>query len=152
MTYLPSKIQETPWPPKALQQSTMSKGKNSERKESRSCPKRVHFINSIIVLTKDSDTEEEDVSSTNAREHDLESMMRRKEEAREQCKEEDEMGTVDEVEELFEDEESERETEEEVEEVFNDETEEEEDDDTKYYNSPPAIKELAYHEWLLENP
>ncbi|GJT32782.1 hypothetical protein Tco_0923201 [Tanacetum coccineum] len=71
---------------------------------------------------KDSDTEEEDISSTNAREHDLEN------------------------------EESERETEEEVAEVFDDETEEEEDDDTKYYNSPPAIKELVYHEWLLKNP
>ncbi|GKE44057.1 hypothetical protein Tco_1471341 [Tanacetum coccineum] len=64
--------------------------------------------------------------------------------SKEQCKEEDEMGTAEEVEELFKDEESERETEEEV--------EEEEDDDTKYYNSPPAIKELVYHEWLLENP
>ncbi|GKB75543.1 hypothetical protein Tco_0942438 [Tanacetum coccineum] len=89
---------------------------------------------------KDSDTEEEDVSSTNAREHDLESMVRRKEEANEQCKEKDEMGTAEEVKELFEDEESEKETEEEVEEVVDDETEEEEDDDTKYYNSPPAIK------------
>ncbi|GJY87133.1 hypothetical protein Tco_0501761 [Tanacetum coccineum] len=69
----------------------------------------------------------------------------------EKCKEEDEMGTAKEVEELFEDEESEKETEE-VEEVFDDETEEEEDDDTNYYNSPPAIKELVYHEWLLENP
>nr|GEU88623.1 hypothetical protein [Tanacetum cinerariifolium] len=64
------------------------------------------------------------------------------------------MGTVEEVEELFEDEESEMETEEEVEEVFYDETEEEEDDDTKYHNSPLplAFKELVYHEWLLKNP
>ncbi|GJU78268.1 MAK10-like protein [Tanacetum coccineum] len=67
-------------------------------------------------------------------------------------KEEDEMGTTKEVEELFKDEESEMETKEEVEEVFDDETEEEEDDDAKYYNSPPAIKELVYHEWLLKNP
>ncbi|GJT47256.1 hypothetical protein Tco_0955971 [Tanacetum coccineum] len=44
------------------------------------------------------------------------------------------------------------ETEEEVEEVFDDETEKEEDDDTKHYNSPLAIKELVYHEWLLKNP
>ncbi|GJV37802.1 hypothetical protein Tco_1410279 [Tanacetum coccineum] len=118
-----------------------------------SAPKRVHFVNSIVVLNKDNDTEEEDVSLTNAREHDLECMVRRKEEEKEKCKEEDEMGTAEEVEELFEDEESERETEEEeVEEVFDDETEEEEDDDTKYYNSPPTIKELVYHEWWLENP
>ncbi|GJR23641.1 hypothetical protein Tco_0972168 [Tanacetum coccineum] len=51
-----------------------------------------------------------DVSSTNAREHDLESKVRRKEEAKEQFKEEDEMGTAEEVEELSEDEESKKET------------------------------------------
>ncbi|GJS81618.1 hypothetical protein Tco_0748159 [Tanacetum coccineum] len=51
--------------------------------------------------------------------------------AKEQCKEKDEMGTAEEVKELFEDEESEKETKEEVEEVVGDETEEEEDDDTK---------------------
>nr|GEU88622.1 hypothetical protein [Tanacetum cinerariifolium] len=157
----------------------MSKGRNLGRKESKahqSCSplkylspasikdlnknssalKRVHSVNSVVILNKDSDTEEEkeDVSSTNTHEHDLESMVRRKEEAKEQGKEEDEMGTVEEVEELFEDEESEMETEEEVEEVFYDETEEEEDDDTKYHNSPLplAFKELVYHEWLLKNP
>ncbi|GKC10401.1 MAK10-like protein [Tanacetum coccineum] len=37
-----------------------------------SAPKRVHFVNSIVVLSKDSDTKEKDVSSTNTREHDLE--------------------------------------------------------------------------------
>nr|GEU35954.1 hypothetical protein [Tanacetum cinerariifolium] len=90
--------------------------------------------------------------STNAHEHDLESVVRGKEEAKEQGMVEDEMGTTEEVEELFEDEESEIKTEKEVKEVFDDETEEEEDDDTKYYNSPPAIKELVYHEWMLKNP
>ncbi|GJW12436.1 hypothetical protein Tco_1578263 [Tanacetum coccineum] len=58
----------------------------------------------------------------------------------------DKIGTDEEVEEVFEDEESEMETEEEVEEVFDDETKEKEDEDTKHYNSPPAIKELIYHE------
>ncbi|GJW97028.1 hypothetical protein Tco_0178836 [Tanacetum coccineum] len=63
----------------------------------------------------------------------------------------DEMGTTKEVKEFFEDEESERETEEEVEEVFDDETEEKK---TMIQNTttPPAIKELVYHEWLLKNP
>ncbi|GKC48352.1 hypothetical protein Tco_1066074, partial [Tanacetum coccineum] len=74
------------------------------------------------------------------------------EEVKEQGKEGDETDTDEEVEEVFEDEESEWETEEEVEEVFDDETEKEEDDDTKHYNSPPTIKELVYHEWLLKNP
>ncbi|GJV33474.1 hypothetical protein Tco_1393874 [Tanacetum coccineum] len=90
------------------------------------------------VIT-DNDTEEEDVSSTNAHEHDLDSVVRRKEEVKEQGKEEDEMEIDEEIEEVFEDEESEMETEEEVEEVFDDETEDDEDDDTKYYNSTPAI-------------
>ncbi|GJW33036.1 hypothetical protein Tco_0053068 [Tanacetum coccineum] len=103
-----------------------------ELNKNSSAPKRDYFVNSIVVLSKDSDTEDKDASSTNAHEHDLRSMVRRKEEAKKQ--------------------ESEMEREEEVEEVFDDETEEEDDDDTKYYNSPPAIKELVYHEWLLKNP
>ncbi|GJS90164.1 hypothetical protein Tco_0772800 [Tanacetum coccineum] len=109
-------------PSKLFSLKYLSPASIKELNKNLSSPKRVHFVNSIVVLSKDSDTEEEDISSTNAREHDLEN------------------------------EESERETEEEVAEVFDDETEEEEDDDTKYYNSPPAIKELVYHEWLLENP
>ncbi|GJR93078.1 hypothetical protein Tco_0265252 [Tanacetum coccineum] len=83
---------------------------------------------------KDSDPKEEDVSSTNSHEHNLGSMAISKEEG--------EMKTNEEVEELFEDKESEMEIEEEVKEVFDDETEEEEDDDTKYYNSPPLLKNL----------
>nr|GEV91678.1 RNA-metabolising metallo-beta-lactamase family protein [Tanacetum cinerariifolium] len=85
--------------------------------------KRVYFVNSIIILSIDSDTEEENVSSTNAHEHKLGNIVRRNKE----------------------------ETEEEVEEVFDDETKEE-DDYTKHYNSLPTIKELVYHEFLLKNP
>ncbi|GJZ14640.1 hypothetical protein Tco_0550317 [Tanacetum coccineum] len=44
------------------------------------------------------------------------------------------------------------EIEEEVKEVFDDETDDNKDNDTKYYNSTHAIKELVYHEWLLKNP
>ncbi|GJV95920.1 hypothetical protein Tco_1547497 [Tanacetum coccineum] len=69
-----------------------------ELNKNSSALKRVHFVNSIVVLIKENDTEEEDVSSTNPHEHDLKSMMRRKEEAKEQCEEEDEMGTAEEVE------------------------------------------------------
>ncbi|GJR67027.1 hypothetical protein Tco_0013092 [Tanacetum coccineum] len=139
-------------PSKLFSPKYLSPASIKELNKNSSAPKHVYFVNSIVVLSKDSNTEEEDVSLTNAREHDLKSMVRRKEEAKEQCKEEDDMGTTEEVEELFEDEESKRETEEEVKEVFDDKTKEEEDDDTKYYNSPAAVKELVYHEWLLENP
>nr|GEW03133.1 hypothetical protein [Tanacetum cinerariifolium] len=104
--------------------------------------KCVHFINSIVILNTDSDTEKEDVSSTNAHEHELGNIVRRNEEVNEQGKGWDEMETDKEVEEVFEDEESEWETEEEeVEEVFDDETKEE-DYDTKHSNSLPTIKEL----------
>nr|GEW07291.1 protein kinase-like domain, concanavalin A-like lectin/glucanase domain protein [Tanacetum cinerariifolium]GEY86733.1 protein kinase-like domain, concanavalin A-like lectin/glucanase domain protein [Tanacetum cinerariifolium] len=48
--------------------------------------KCVHFVNSIIILSKDSDTKEEDVSSTNAHEHELESMVMRREEQRSKLK------------------------------------------------------------------
>ncbi|GJU34550.1 hypothetical protein Tco_1182904 [Tanacetum coccineum] len=108
-------------PSKLFSLKYLSPASIKELNKNSSAPKRVHFINSIVILTKDR-------------------------------KEEDEIGTTKEVEELFEDEESEMETKEEVDEVFNDETEEEEDDDTKYYNSPPAIKDLVYYEWLLKNP
>ncbi|GJS27590.1 protein kinase-like domain, concanavalin A-like lectin/glucanase domain protein [Tanacetum coccineum] len=46
-------------------------------------------------------------------------------------------------------------TEEEVEEEseeFDEETKEEEEDDPEYFNTFPTIKDLSYHEWLLENP
>ncbi|GJZ30165.1 hypothetical protein Tco_0575212 [Tanacetum coccineum] len=117
-----------------------------------SAPEHVYFINSTVILSTDSDTEEENISSTNAHEHNLDSVVRRKEEVKEQGKEEDEMETDEEIEEVFEDEEIEMETEEEVKEMFDDETEDDKDNDTKYYNSTPAIKELVYHEWLLKNP
>ncbi|GJW96386.1 hypothetical protein Tco_0178194 [Tanacetum coccineum] len=139
-------------PSKLFSLKYLSPASIKELNKNSSTPKRVYFVNLIVVLSKDNDIEEEDVSSTNTHKHDLRSMVRRKEEAKKQGKEEDEMGTAEEVEELFKDEESKMEIEEEVEEVFDDETEEEEDDDTKYYNSPPAIKELVYHEWLLKNP
>nr|GEV44497.1 hypothetical protein [Tanacetum cinerariifolium] len=117
------------------------------------CVERISSGNSLLttfppnmvdlLLSKNSDTEEEeDVSSTNAHEHNLESVVRGKEEAKEQGKEKDKMGTAEEVEKLFEDEESEMETEEKFKEVFDDETEEEKDDDTKYYNSPLLLKSL----------
>ncbi|GJV46056.1 hypothetical protein Tco_1430592 [Tanacetum coccineum] len=54
-----------------------------------------------IWATKDSDIEKEDVSSINVHEHDLGNMMRNKEEVKEKGKEEDEMETDEEVEEVF---------------------------------------------------
>ncbi|GJR32915.1 hypothetical protein Tco_1109147 [Tanacetum coccineum] len=110
-----------------------------------SAPKRVHFVNSIVILNKDSDTEE-DISTTNARRRDLGNMTRGNEEVKEQGKEEDEMETNVEVKEVIEEEESEFETDEEVKEIL------EEDEDDENFNSFSTMKELSHHEWLLKNP
>ncbi|GJZ95359.1 hypothetical protein Tco_0667693 [Tanacetum coccineum] len=114
-----------------------------------SAPKRVHFVNSNVILSTDSDTEEEDISSTNTHEHELGNMVRRGEEVKEKGKEEDEMETDMKVEEVIEEEESRFETDEEVEEIFK---EEEEDKDDENINSFPTMKELSHHGWLLKNP
>ncbi|GJZ15088.1 hypothetical protein Tco_0550765 [Tanacetum coccineum] len=82
--------------------------------------KRVHFVNSIVILSKDK--------------------------VKKQGKEEDEMETNMEVEEVIEEEESKFESDEEVEEIL------EEDEDDENFNSFPTMKELSHHEWLLKNP
>nr|GEX19417.1 MAK10-like protein [Tanacetum cinerariifolium] len=93
-----------------------------------------------------SDTEE-DVLSTNVCRYDLGKMTGGNEEVKEQGKEENEIETDIEVEEVTE--ESEFETGEEVEETLE---EKEEDKDDENFNSFLTIKELSHHEWLLKNP
>ncbi|GJU83371.1 hypothetical protein Tco_1285736 [Tanacetum coccineum] len=78
-----------------------------------SAPKRVHFVNSIVILSSDSDTKEEDTSSTNEPEHELNDMVRRSEGVKEQGKEDDEIETVMVVEEVIKEEEIEFKTDEE---------------------------------------
>ncbi|GJW56933.1 hypothetical protein Tco_0103664 [Tanacetum coccineum] len=78
-------------------------------------PKRVHFIISIIILSTDSDTEEEDVSLTNAYDLNLDGMVKGKEEVKEQGMEENVMKTDMEVDEVCEEEEIKFETNKEIE-------------------------------------
>ncbi|GKB26296.1 hypothetical protein Tco_0865697 [Tanacetum coccineum] len=78
-----------------------------EQNRNLSAPKHVHFVNSIVILNKESEAKEES-----------------KEESEEEVSEE---------------------TEEE-------EKEEGEEDDEEYFNTFPTMKELGYHEWLLNNP
>ncbi|GJR52885.1 retrotransposon protein, putative, ty1-copia subclass [Tanacetum coccineum] len=73
----------------------------SSRTDEAGAPKCVHFVNSIVILSTDSDTEEEDVSSTNACDLNLGGMEKRKEGVKEQGKEENEMETDMEVDEVF---------------------------------------------------
>ncbi|GJV03395.1 MAK10-like protein [Tanacetum coccineum] len=97
----------------------------------------------------DSDTEEEDVLSTNACDLNLSGMVKGKEGVKEQGKEENEMETDMEVDEVIKEEESKFETGEEVEEILE---EEEDDEDGENFNLFLTMEELTHHEWLLKNP
>ncbi|GJU97359.1 hypothetical protein Tco_1326630 [Tanacetum coccineum] len=132
-------------PSKLLSPIYLSPASIKELNKNPSSPKRVHFINLIVILSTDNDTEEEDASSTNVCNLDLGGMAKGKEELKEQGKEEKEMEADIEVEE----EESEFETNEEVEEIIE---EEEDDGDGEYFNLFPTMMELTHHEWLLKNP
>ncbi|GJV93768.1 protein kinase-like domain, concanavalin A-like lectin/glucanase domain protein [Tanacetum coccineum] len=109
----------------------------------------VEYASSRTDEVGDSYTEEEDDLLTNACDLNLGGMVKGKEEVKEKGKEEDEMETNMEVEEVIKEEESEFETDEEVEEIFE---EEEEDEDDENFNSFPTMKELSHHELLLKNP
>ncbi|GJU43883.1 hypothetical protein Tco_1201149 [Tanacetum coccineum] len=136
-------------PSKLFSLKYLSPASIKELNKNPSAPERVHFVSSIIILSTDSDTEEDDTSSTNAHEHELDDMKRRSKGIKEHGKEDDEIETDMEVEEVIEDEESEFETDEEVKEVFE---EEEEDEDDENFNSFPTMKELSHYEWLLKHP
>ncbi|GJQ93855.1 zinc finger, CCHC-type containing protein [Tanacetum coccineum] len=98
-------------PSKLLSPKYLSPTSIKELNKNPSSLKRVHFVNLIVILSTDSDTEEEDASSTNACNLDLGGMAKGKEELKEKGKEENEMEADMEVEE----EESEFETDEEQE-------------------------------------
>ncbi|GKE59294.1 hypothetical protein Tco_1498479, partial [Tanacetum coccineum] len=132
-------------PSKFLSPKYLSPASIKELNKNPSTLKRLHFVNSIIILSTGSDTEEEDDSSTNACDLNLGSMVKGKEEVKEQGKEENEMETDTEVEE----EESEFEIDEEVEEIIE---EEEDEGDGENFSSFPTMEELTHHEWILKNP
>ncbi|GKE76799.1 MAK10-like protein, partial [Tanacetum coccineum] len=98
-----------------------------------SAPKRVHFVNSIVILCKKSKAKEGETTIDITLEHDHIITKEAK----------------DEVKEVMEEDESEVETNWEVKEILK---EEEEDEDGEYFNSFPTMKELTHHEWLLNNP
>ncbi|GJZ55629.1 MAK10-like protein, partial [Tanacetum coccineum] len=128
---------------KLLSPKYLSPASIKELNKNPTAPKRVHFVNSIVILSTDSDTEEEDVSSTNACDLNLSSMVKGKEEVKEQGIDESEMETGVEVEEVIEEEESEFETDEEVEEILEEEKDEE---DGENFISSPTKEELTHHE------
>ncbi|GJT09590.1 hypothetical protein Tco_0856632 [Tanacetum coccineum] len=136
-------------PSKFFSPKYLSPASIKELNKNLSAPKHIHFINSTIILSINSDTKEEDTSFTNAHNHELDAMERISEGIKEHSKEDDEIETDMEVEEVIEEEQSEFETDEEVEEVFE---EEEEDEDDESFNSFLTMKELSHHKWLLKHP
>ncbi|GKB69038.1 hypothetical protein Tco_0930450, partial [Tanacetum coccineum] len=136
-------------PSKLLSPKYLSPASIKELNKNPSDPKRVHFVNSIVILSTNSDTEEEDDSSTNACDLDLGGMVKGKAYVKEQGKGENEMETDMEVEKEIDEEEGEFETDKEVEEIIE---EEEDDGDDENFNSFPTMEELTHHEWLLKNP
>ncbi|GKD01676.1 hypothetical protein Tco_1171950 [Tanacetum coccineum] len=130
-------------PSRLLSPKYLSPASIKELNKNMSSPKCVYFVNSIVILSTDSDTKKEDVSSTNACSLDLSGMVKGREGVKEQGKEENEMGTGMEVYEVIEEEESEFETDDEVEEILEDE---EDDEDGENFNVFPTIEELTHHE------
>ncbi|GJX99586.1 hypothetical protein Tco_0356605 [Tanacetum coccineum] len=133
-------------PSKLLSPKYLSLASIKELNKNPSSPKRVHFVNSIVILSTNSDTEKEDVSSTNACSLDFGGMVKRRERVKEQGKEENEMRTDMEVDEVIKEEESEFKTDEEVKEILKDE------EDGENFNLFPTMEELTHHQWLLKNP
>ncbi|GJZ87001.1 hypothetical protein Tco_0658611 [Tanacetum coccineum] len=131
---------------KLLSPKYLSLASIKELNKNPSALKRIHFVNSNVILSTDSDTKEEDDSSTNACDLNLGSMVKGKEEVKDQGKEENEIGTDTEVEEEIK-EESEFKTNEEVEEIIE---EEEDEGDGKNFNSFPTMEELTHHEVAIK--
>ncbi|GJR52338.1 hypothetical protein Tco_1402859 [Tanacetum coccineum] len=128
-------------PSKFLSLKYISLASIKELNKNPSAPKRVHFVNSIVIRSTNSDTKEDDDSSTNACDLNLGSMVKGKEEVKEQGKEENEMETDMEVEEEIDEEGSKFETDEEVEEIIK---EEEDDKDGENFNSRQYNQIMTY--------
>ncbi|GKA74991.1 hypothetical protein Tco_0781369 [Tanacetum coccineum] len=129
-------------PSKLLSPKYLSPASIKELNKNPSSPKRVYFVNSIVILSTDSDTEEEDVSSTNACDLNLDGMVKGKEGVKNQGKEENEVETDIKVEEVIEEEESEFKTDEEIEEILE---EEEDEKDGRIRGLKVFIGSLAYN-------
>ncbi|GJU39424.1 hypothetical protein Tco_1192381 [Tanacetum coccineum] len=115
-------------PLKLLSPIYLSLASIKELNKNPTAPKRVHFVNSIVILSTDSDTEEEDVSLTNACNLNLGGIVGGKEEVKEQGTKENEIKTDSEVDEVSEEEEGEFVTNEEVEEILEEEKDDKDDE------------------------
>nr|GEU59962.1 hypothetical protein [Tanacetum cinerariifolium] len=104
-----------------------------ELNKKQSALKRVYFVNSIVILGKESEGEDGETTTNTTPEHGYNITNEAKEEVKEVIDEEESEVVIDE----------------EVKEILEDEEEEE---DGENFNSFPTMKELTHHEWLLDNP
>ncbi|GKE22864.1 hypothetical protein Tco_1434376 [Tanacetum coccineum] len=105
-------------PSKLLSPKYLSPASIKELNKNPTAPKRVHFVNSIIILSTNSDTEEEDISLANACNLNLGGMVKGREEVKEKGTKESELKTNSEADEVSEEEEDEFVTDKEVEEIL----------------------------------
>ncbi|GJZ54121.1 hypothetical protein Tco_0609006 [Tanacetum coccineum] len=118
-------------PSKLLSLKYLSQSSSAEQSKNPSSLKRVHFVNSIIILSKEDEAKEEDCeksTTTNCNGHEITDEMEDKVEREEEVEEE-----------------TEEEAEEEAE-------EEEEEGNPEHFDTFLTMNELRYHEWLLKNP
>ncbi|GJZ74194.1 hypothetical protein Tco_0638340 [Tanacetum coccineum] len=113
-------------PSKLLSPKYLSQSSLAEQSKNPSSPKRVHFINSLIVLSKEDEAKEEDGEKSTATEckghettHEMEDEVESKEEVKKETEEE---------------------------------AEEEEEGNPKHFDIFPTMNELRYHKWILKNP
>ncbi|GJR37142.1 hypothetical protein Tco_1212826 [Tanacetum coccineum] len=136
-------------PSKLLSPKYLSPASIKELNKNPTAPKRFHFVNSIVILSTNSDTKEEGISLVNTCNLNLGGMVRGREEVKEQGTKESKLKTNSEADEVSEEEEDEFLTDEEVEEILE---EEEDNEDDENFNSFLTMEELTHHEWLLKNP
>nr|GFB09840.1 hypothetical protein [Tanacetum cinerariifolium] len=114
-------------PSKLLSLKYLSQASLEEQKRTPSSPKRVHFIDFVVILRKEDEVRKEENVKPNVTEYNDHEMT-----AKAEVKVEEE---------------SEDEFEEEIE-----EEQEEEEEDVEYFDTFPILEELRYNEWLLKYP
>ncbi|GKE65792.1 hypothetical protein Tco_1519953 [Tanacetum coccineum] len=113
-------------PSKLLSLKYLSQSTVIEQNKNPSSPKRVHFANSVVILNKENEAEEEGGVEPSKTEYTN----------RKNANETD----------------KEVESKKQVEEKTEGETKEEKEDDPEHFDTFPTLKELRYHEWHLKNP
>nr|GEV28724.1 MAK10-like protein [Tanacetum cinerariifolium] len=111
-------------PSKSLSPKYLSQASLKEQNRNPSSPKRVHFINYVVILCKEDKVREEENVKPNATEYNDHEKAAKAEEK----------------------------DEEESEDEFEEEIKEEEEDDVEYFDTFHSLEDLRYHEWLLKYP